>query len=263
MSNRNLLLTLMLIVAAGMVFCLPGTAQAAEIRQIRINGESDPLTGYLRRISQARYLIQTEDAYLEILGDMIQSVDGKPGVPSDPSDDELLVFATFYEQIQPDGDVVIWTRNHVTNQSNKVMTSTRWGVAQHELQLHQEMEVYDSYGNRLELTLTPWTEGRHRAEVKFLVPVAPGEIIDLSQRIVRHGAAKLEDGAWSYSFAGDFAEDRFLTRKVELPAGAQMVETDTDWQKLDHEGRTLLILRRYFPARVVDRQVAAYRLPEK
>lgn len=261
MYTRNFLLTLMLFVGVGMALCTSLPAQADEIREIRIKGESKPLEGYLRRISESRYLVQTEDAYLEILGDMIQSVDGKPGVPEDPGDYELLIFATFYERIQPDGDVVIWTRNHVTNQSSKVMTSTRWGVAQHELQLHQEMEVYDSYGNRLEVTLTPWTEGRHRAEVKFMVPVAPGEEIDLSHRIIRHGAAKLEDGAWSYSFAGDFAEDRFLTRKVELPAGAEMIETLTDWQKLNYEGRTLLILRRYFPAKTVDLQTVAYSLP--
>jgi hypothetical protein len=98
-------------------------------------------------------------------------------------------------------------------------------------------------------------------EVDFLVPVAPHESLNLTIRTVREGAVRREGDGWIYTFNVDFAEDRYLTRKIELPFGAEITEAYLGCRRVEVEGRQVLISQRYYPAGTRDPLTIGYRLP--
>lgn len=249
---------------AAMILTLLLTAvQAAAIEPVSVllKGHDEPIEGYLREVSHARYLLQGENVYYAFPADQIVTVDGGKQIPESAQGSGRLIYSTLYEKLLPGGDVEIWSRNEIRNDSALYLEGTDWGGAAWEKQELQTLEVYDNFAQRLPVQVIPRGDGSFRVEVTFLVPVAPGESMGLSVRKIRRGAAKLEDGQWTYTFNLDFNEDRYLTRKIELPHGAQDVHPYLGCWRFDEEDRLLLISQHYYPAHTREPLTVTWKMP--
>lgn len=248
-----------ILIPIAILTILAGAAAAAEPVTIVIEGHGTPLTGFLRNISDSRFLLQADDAYYEFTRSQIVSVDGTDDIPLSAYGKKPLVRSTFYEVVRPDGDVEVNYHLEFTNRSSGFLKSTAWGVGGHETELYESMVAHDGWGNELEVEVEGHGDHR-RAVLHFAVPVAPGETSVFALRIIREGAAKRDGDAWSYTFNVDFPEDRYFYRKVALPAGAELLETYRGSRDLEVDGRSLLVSQRYYPAGTVDPLTVRYRL---
>jgi hypothetical protein len=256
MLHVNLIKKLILLVILG-----AGQVMAAEPVEVQLKGHGEPLTGYLRQISDSRFLLQGDNVYHEFPGNQIVTVNGMDDIPESVRGSGRLIFSSFYEKILPDGDVEVWSHNEITNNGAKILTGTDWGAAAWEEDEIRTMEVYDTFSNKLPVTIIPRGDGTFRVEVDFLVPVAPRESLGLTVKIIRKGAARLDGDTWKYTFNVDFNEDRYLTRKIELPVGAEIVKAYSGCQGVEVEARTILLSQRYYPAATADPLTVAYKLP--
>lgn len=258
--------------AIGLLLALTAPAHADQVREsepapsvepvsILLKGHDEPLEGYLREISPERYLLQGENYYHSFPADQIVSVNGGHKIPDSARGSGRLIFTTLYEKLLPGGDVEIWSRNEIANDSAVFLEGTDWGAAAWEKQELETLEVYDNYANRLPVRVIPKGDGSFRIDVTFLVPVAPGESMGLSIRRVRRGAAKLEDGTWTYTFNLDFNEDRYLTRKVELPYGAEVITPYRGCWRFEIEDRMMLISQHYYPAHTREPLTVSWKMP--
>jgi hypothetical protein len=256
MFNRTLTfqVVLVLILSANL-------AAAAETVEVLLKGHDESLVGFLRQISDSRFLLQGDNVYHEFPGNQIVTVNGKDDIPESVWNNGRLIFTSFYEKILPSGDVEVWSHNEVTNDLAWPLTGTDWGAAAWEEEQIRTMEVYDSYSNLLPVTIVPLGDGTFRVEVDFLVPVAPRELLGLTLKVIRKGAARLEGEVWRYTYNVDFNEDRYLTRKIELPFGAEILEAYPGCRKIKVEKRNILLSQRYYPAKTADPLTVEYKLP--
>ncbi|MCP4573585.1 MAG: hypothetical protein GY838_14600 [bacterium] len=247
-------------VALVLLVALATTAPAAEPVTVVIEGHGSPLKGFLRSISDSRFLLQSEDAYYEFTRGQILSVDGSDAIPTAAYGERPLIWSSYYEVVGPGGEVEVHHQLEFTNRSSRFVTSTSWGVGDEEEEMHASMAAHDGWGNELEIEVRT-DGGRRQAVLRFAVPVAPGETSTFALSFVRRGAARRDGDIWSYTFNVDFPEDRYFIRKVALPAGAELVETYSGSRELEVGGRSLLVSQRYYPARTVDPLTVRYRLP--
>ncbi len=236
-------------------------AQAAKEVEVMLKGQAGPITGFLREISQSRFMLQGGDQFYEFGADELLTVNGQ----KTPSDKDLgegrLIYTTLYEKIMPNGDVEIWSNLDVDNSGSTLITSIDWGAGEKELEEMRTVEIVDQFGNQLPVTISPRSAGGYKVEVRLLVPVVPMESTSMRMKTVRPGAAKqLDSGRWSYTFNCDFPEDRFFVRKVEFPAGSGIV-VPRGWRLNELDGRVFLYSHFYYPAHTVVPQVIEYQLP--
>lgn len=255
MFYRTLISSMVLVLVL-----LPNLVGAAETVEVLLKGHDKPIVGFLRQISDSRFLIQGDNVYYQIPGDQIVTVNGKDDIPESVRGDGRLIFTSFYEKVLPDGDVEVWSHNEITNNKAWTLTGTDWGAAAWEEEQLRTLEVFDAFANKLPVTIIPLDDGTFKVEVDFLVPVAPRESLGLTLKVVRKGAARLEDGVWKYTYNVDFNEDRYLTRKIELPAGANIQDVYSGCQRVKLENRIILLSQRYYPAATVDPLTVVYRL---
>lgn len=234
---------------------------AVEPVEVLLKGHDTKLTGYLRQISDARFLLQGDNVYHEFPANQIVAVNGKESIPESVRGSGRLIFSSFYEKILPSGDVEVWSHNDITNDGSQILTGTDWGAAAWEEDQIRTMTVLDSFGNKLPVTIVPRDKGTFGVEVDFVVPVAPRESLGLTIKIIRKGAARLEDGVWRYTFNVDFNEDRYLTRKIELPQGAEIQDAYFGCRGLELAGKTILLSQRYYPAQTEDPLTVVFTLP--
>lgn len=260
MLYRTMIFTLFTLLALTLSLAVAAD-EAADPVEVKLKGHGEPLTGFLRQISDSRFLLQGDNVYHEFPGDQIVTVDGKAEFPESVQGSGRLIFTSFYEKILPGGDVEVWSHNEITNDLSWAITGTDWGAAAWEEEQIRTMEVYDAFANKLPVTIVPNADGTFKVEVDFLVPVAPRESLGLSLKTIRKGAARLEGDSWKYTFNVDFNEDRYLTRKIELPVGAEILETYTFCHEVELAGRTILLSQRYYPAATADPLTVVYKLP--
>jgi hypothetical protein len=244
-----------------MVLMASQAVAGADPVEVLLKGHDEPLTGFLRQISDSRFLLQGDNVYHEFPGDQILTVNGKDDIPGSVQGSGGLIFTSFYERIQPDGDVEAWSHNEITNDLSWAITGTDWGAAAWEEEQIRTMEVYDTFANKLPVTIVSNADGTFKVKVDFLVPVAPRESLGLTLKVIRKGAARQEGDIWKYTFNVDFNEDRYLTRKIELPAGAEIQETYSFCHEVKLAGLTILLSQRYYPANTNDPLTVVYKLP--
>lgn len=236
-------------------------AQAAKEVEVMLKGQAGPITGYLREISESRFILQGDQQFYEFGANELLTVNGQ----KTPSDQDLgegrLVYTTLYEKILPNGDVEIWSNLDVDNSGSTLITSIDWGAGEKELEEMRTIEIVDQFGNLLPVNISPRSTGGYKVEVSLLVPVVPMERTSMRMKTLRSRSAKpLDSGRWSYTFNCDFPEDRFFVRKVEFPAGSEIV-VPQGWSLNELDGRVFLHSHFYFPAHTVVPQVIEYQLP--
>ena len=258
MLKRMLMTTLALTLLAT-------AAAAVEPVSVLLNGHDEPITCWLRQMTESRYMLQGQnmgfEVFYEVPENQIITVDGKEEIPESALGTGRLIEYESFEVILPNGDVEVWSRSAVENKAN-VRTRVEFGAKTHELPRLKTMEAYDRFGNRLEHHITPRDDGLYSVVIELAVPVGFKEDIDITMKMIRPGAAVIQgDGLWSYTWNTDFPEDRIYTRKVQLPEGATFVSASHNTRPWDDVLPLTVYWRRYCPAATDDLMTITYRLP--
>lgn len=242
---------------------LSTAATAAETVSVLLDGHAEPIEGSLRQMTESRFFLQSDGpestVTYEIGRSRILSVDGKDEIPESALGSTGLGDFSTFEKILPDGDVEVWSR-HSSSTTRGPMTHVRYGAQERELPRIRESEVYDRFGNRLDIEIEPRADGLYTITIPLAVPIGPREELSLTHKTIRRGAAVKEGDVWSYTWNTDFPEDRIYTRKVQLPEGAEFVEAShhaRPWS--DVEPKTIY-WRRYCPRLTDDLMTVKYRL---
>lgn len=223
------------------------------------------IRGRVRAVQECRYIVQGrgengENLFYDVPGDQIATVDGSPDLPGfDPAD--RVALRSMFEQVDADGAATTWVNVKGSNGGRKLLTVITWGVADWEVERTRDMRVVDAYGNTLEHRIC-WQDERRLVCVVLAVPVAPRETYEINIAYRDPGRASLEGEVWTYSFAGDFAEDTYLMRKVLLPAGAELVDAaPVTYRNFDHDGTPFVFWKQFLFAGEVLPFKVRYRLP--
>lgn len=208
------------------------------------------LHGVIRQIRSSQYLVQTDEALYELTGEEITSVGGKPGVP--PLAQQKPLFRTGHRiQLGADGSLTMWSSEEIVNDHDQILTYAMFGAKEKELPAMRTMRAFDQFGNELGVRIEPRAgTDLHNVFVDFVVPILPGETMHGSLRWEDPDLITCADGTCVNRFWGDFPEDRLLTRRVELPVGAKLLKADPEPNlQFEHQGQTVIVWRRYYPAR--------------
>jgi hypothetical protein len=225
-------------------------ASAGEVRELELaNGER--VEGIVIPASECPVVVQTDDFCLEIPMDRIRSVDGRTDVIAALRDDEppLLRNETF-EEVRPDGDLLMRSSFARANRSPSARREIDWGLAPHEVELLAHWRVFDEFGNELPLRTEEGDDGAKRARATLRRPILPGEIVRFTSEILFPDyARRLEDGAMRYRHVGDYPEDRLVSKMVRLPEGARIVSVSPEpTQGFEIDGAPYVYWRRYYAA---------------
>lgn len=248
------------------IFCLGVNALSQEsisIHQIVLaNGER--LEGYIQPLDEGKLLIQTKDLYLEVTTDQINQVDGSADLTEvfRSNQTPLLTYRT-YEELSPEGNLVVYSHFNRRNSSDKLITRLDWGKAPHELSEYQEERVYDEFGNELLMQEVSRDDGGRHVFVDLAVPVLPGEKISFSHRFTtQKNVAQQKNGTWVYKHAGDYPENRLVIKMVRLPQRAEIVNiSPKPVANFEFNGYVYVAWRRYYVKGEVAPLIIEYKLP--
>lgn len=234
---------------------------AAKPVEVVLKGQIEPITGYLREISQSHFILQSDGKFFQFNADELVSVNGNKSPDREDLGEGRLIQTSLYEKILTNGEVEVWSNLDVENTGTDLIESVDWGATEWEMASGNSYDIRDQFGNQLPVDISPGENGVFRISVQLPVPVAPMETVRLNLKTIRKGAAKpTGDGGWSYTFNVDFPEDRFFVRKIEFPAGTD-VEVPAGWWLNEVGGRIFLHSYFYYPAHTVAPQVIKFRLP--
>ncbi|PID80340.1 hypothetical protein CSA17_06195 [bacterium DOLJORAL78_65_58] len=246
-----------------LLLAVTGMAQGAEPprQEIKLR-DGKTLRGVIRQIRSSLYLVQTKQDLYELCAEDIVSVGGQPGVPPQAATQPLD-----YDQrrvvLHADGTAEVWVAHDITNNFDRVLTYAMFGAKERELPSMRTMAAYDQFGNKLNVRIEPRTgTDLYNVFVDFVVPVLPGETMRGSLRTLHTDRIQREGKKCRYGFWGNMPGDRLLTRRVELPLGAKLTKVEPRPNlEIEHEGRTIIVWRRYYPALSEFPLVVEYELP--
>ncbi len=218
------------------------------------------LTGVLRPVDEATYLLQTGDALYELEGRQIREVDGDRDLPR--PEGRRLVRSSCYEVLRADGSVEAWNTFHVANDGRELQTSVVWGAGPHEMETYRTLKILDPWGNTLphRFEPRPGTDIQN-VIVELAVPVLPGESVEMSMSTIRPRGAFRDGDVWTCTYPGDFPDDRLYERKLRLPAGAEVLTVSPEVRVHEHGGASFVSWRRYYPQGTSFPLTVTYRLP--
>ncbi len=230
---------------------------AAEVRLT----DGRTLTGTLRPIDDATYLLQTDDALLELTGSQIREVDGRRDLPR--PEGRRLVRSSCYEVLRADGSAETWNTFHVENGGRALQTRVEWGVAPHEMETFRTLKVVDPWGNALPHRFEPRPGSDVQSViVELVVPILPGESVELATSMIRPRSSVRDGDLWTCTYPGDFSDDRLYSRLLRLPPGAEIVSVEPEVRVHEHGGASFVSWRRYYPKGAMFPLTVTYRLPE-
>ncbi|MBU8870393.1 MAG: hypothetical protein KOO60_05935 [Gemmatimonadales bacterium] len=257
----NVLKYKIVLIGLVMSWLVAGPVLAAKPVEVVLKGQIEPITGYLREISQSRFILQSDGQFYQFNAEELVSVNGNKSPDRNDLGEGRLIQTSLYEKIRPNGEVEIWTNLDVENTGSDLIESVNWGATEWEMESGNSYDIRDQFGNQLPVDISPGDNGLYRISVQLPVPVAPMETVRLNLKTIRKEAAKSSgDQSWSYTYNVDFPEDRFFVRKIEFPAGTE-VDVPVGWWLNEAGGRIFLHSYFYYPAHTVAPQVIEYRLP--
>jgi hypothetical protein len=181
----------------------------------------------------------------------IRRIDGRADVAEAVRADRppLLRYDTF-EELRANGDVLVRSSFSRANRTAAVVHEIDWGVAPHEVALLGHWKVFDEFGNELAVRLEDREGGAKHAFAALVRPVLPGEEIRFTSEVLFPDLLARTDDGLRYRSAGDYPEDRLVSKMVKLPAGAEIVSVSPGpAQRFEVDGVPFILWRRYYAAR--------------
>ncbi len=262
MTTLDKILLVVLIILAALLLSTPSTMADDDPKDTEIKlKDGKVLRGVLRQIRPSFYLVQTDDELIELSAEEIELVNGQQGIPS-VGNERPLATSMHRAQLQPDGSLDLWTFEEITNTHDEILTYAMFGAKERELPTMKTMQAYDQFGNRLNVRIEPRAgTGLYNVFIDFEVPILPGESMRGSLRYVYQNQIECDGQRCRNQFWGDFPEDRLHTRRVELPKGAKLLKVDPEPNlQYEHDGKTVVVWRRYYPAKTGFPLVVEYEL---
>ncbi|MFH1276756.1 MAG: hypothetical protein ABIK65_00025 [Candidatus Eisenbacteria bacterium] len=247
-SNQPALFGLVLVTVATLVTTVPAFGGAGKTHTITLSG-GDKMEGLVVPLTECAFLVQTEDASIEVPLERIETVDGSKDITTlFRSGENPLLREDVFERVLENGDVILHSTHSRENRGPRILDHLSWGIAGHEESLLADWKVFDIYGNELTMTVEePDEKGRRQARASFIRPILPGEPIRFSDRIVFHDRIQHEGDHLRYRHRGDYPEDRLVTKMILLPAGARVIAaTPEPLRRFDLGGAPCLVWRRFF-----------------
>lgn len=207
------------------------------------------IEGRIVPLQPGEYLIQSSDESLIVSTGDMRRIDGEPmashAIPA--SGDAVFVQETF-EDVGPSGAVEVHSVLVHRNDGQRVVASLSWGLAPHEERFLSSYRLVDAFGNELSIEVTDRSGGGKRLRAALPRPILPGETMRATSIYLDEESVWPEqDGTWVYRNAGDYPDNRLVTRSVLLPAGAEILSvTPEPLHRLESGGRWLVVWRRYF-----------------
>ncbi len=209
------------------------------------------LDGRLMTLRPGSYVLQTDAQCLLLTQDEIRRIDGEPVTLATSAAGQKPLFAQETdEQISDSAFVEVRSQWSWRNTSARIQEQVDWGLNEREIPQLQHYRVVDSFGDELPLRIED--DARIHGKRVFVTlrrPVLPGEEGRLTL-VLRQTETVTRDGEqWIYRNAGDYPDDRLVTRAVHLPAGARILSVQPEpLYRLETAGREMVVWRRYFVA---------------
>jgi len=226
-----------------------------ETREVMLkNGEL--IKGTLVPIFPARFLLQTDEMCLELSETDIQSLDGKDDFRNLLKFDSVLinkeVMIHYYDE---DGSMVsLHKMEHVNTSDNilgkvKLLRTSSGGITKEFEELFNQQEYYDSFGNSLPITIEKRLENGWEYSIELPVPVAPGEVYELTIRDRWSHWAKFEDNRWhTRHYTGPTGESIYTLIFI-FPERSQILSiTPQPLRQFNFNGKPSVTWKRYMPA---------------
>jgi hypothetical protein len=211
----------------------------------------EQLRGELLTVRPGSYIVQTGARTLLLEQTDIRHVDGKrpDGLPSGSVGRVALVQET-YEEVADSGAVEVHSQWRWQNDTGRLQDQVDWGLREREVPQLQHYRVVDAYGNELRLRLEPDASIHgQRVFVSLVRPILPGEEGQLTLLVRQSECVSRAGEEWVYRNAGDYPDNRLVTRAVHLPAGAHLVAVHPEpLYSVETDGRPLVVWRRFFRA---------------
>ncbi|MBN1826393.1 MAG: hypothetical protein JW958_09010 [Candidatus Eisenbacteria bacterium] len=247
--------------AAAFLLAAAGVVGAEEIHKIELENRKF-IEGSILPVSDCNVLIRTETEWSIVPIDKVRSVDGgRDFAPLLIGGAGPVIRYETFEEVEPNGDMVLHSSFTNRNAGSEVVRSIDWGIAPHEKELLDGWRVFDPFGNELPLRFEERSGGGGRVTADLVRPILPGEEVRFANRIVYHGYTKENQGVWRYVHAGNYPEDRLVQKMVRLPKGArvEMIEPEPV-QSFDLDGSPIVVWRRMFDAGEETPLTITYRL---
>lgn len=234
--------------ALGLVTALLTTA-AEPVRQVEfVNGET--MKGIVIPASECPVVVQGDDVCLEVPLDRIRRLDGRSDVAEALRGDRppLLRNETF-EELLPNGDVIMHSGFARVNRSASTRDEIDWGIAPHEVPLLDHWNVFDEFGNELKLRVEDRDGGAKHVFARLVRPILPGETVRFTSEILFRDRMSRAGGTLTYRAVGDYPDDRLVSRMLRLPPGATIEHVSPEpAQQFDVDGVPFVHWRRYYKA---------------
>ena len=101
MLTHKVLASAVLVVLILLTVLPTASSRAAEPVSVLLKGHDEEITGFLRRISEARYLLQGGNVYHEFPENQIVTVDGQEAIPESARSGGRLIYTSLREKILP------------------------------------------------------------------------------------------------------------------------------------------------------------------
>ncbi len=247
MNRRQaaMVVALGLFLAAGGAYLLLRARPRVHTVQLR---DGRRLEGLIIPYRQGSYLVQSADQCLIIPQSEFSRVDDARvelhGLSAEG--DAPIEYETF-ETIGVSGEVDIHATMRWKNPHARVLNRVRWGYARHEFGYLESLRVRDSFGRELPIEIQDRGEDRKLVSVHLDRPALPGEEV-VTTTSYREKSVTWRDGEeWVFRHTGDYPDNRLVTRTVQLPPGAAILEVDPEpLYRLETGERPLVMWRRYF-----------------
>jgi hypothetical protein len=229
MSTRPFLICLLALALLAAPGLAPDAAAGDDTWTVKLRDGSTH-EGVFLRLFQGTYLLQTDDALLELSDDDIDpdTFADRPRREAQPR--RQLSVANHYVELHRDGTATRYLTLYSQNRGDRAITEYRYGLApweQHEID--QRVSV-DWFGNPIPQRFDPprdeWEadwDRNVRVIATLPVPVAPGEFWSTASRATVNAHLRRVDEGLAWAHLGDYAEDRVVWLKVRLPHGAETV----------------------------------------
>lgn len=200
--------------------------------------------------SECPVIVQSEEQCLEVPLDRIRKLDGRSDVAEALRGDRppLLRNETF-EELLPNGDVLMHSGFSRANASARTIHEIDWGIAPHEVELLEHWKVFDEFGNELPMRVEDRAAGAKHVFARLVRPILPGEVVRFTSEILFRNRVPDENGTFTYRSVGDYPEDRLVSKMLKLPEGAAIEKVAPEpAQRFDVDGVSFVYWRRYYKA---------------
>lgn len=246
--SRHFLLPLLIVAALALAAGADDDPWTVTLR------DGTTLEGTLVRLLPSQYVLQTADGLLELTDDDIDPRTFATRSRDDAAPKQKLSVATHYEELHRDGTATLRLNLYSRHTGRTALTMYRFGLAPWEQRSIDQREIRDQYGTKLEPQFDPprqvWEEDwdrRVQVDVPLAVPVMPGELWSTTSIFTRSAHFQKTENGYLWQHWGDYAEDRVLTLKVQLPEGVTLQRTEpVATSTFEENGHTYVMWRQFY-----------------